>query len=178
MTALEPRAFTVELPVVIRQAVRADLPRMEWYGQYAHYRNLYRRSFREQREGKRILLVADCQDFPIGQIFIQLISTNRRIADGIDRAYLYSFRVMPMLQGRGIGTRLVQEAESILVARGFSTVTIAVAKDNARALSLYERLDYHKFGEDPGRWQYVDHRGNTRSVHEPCWVLEKSLKLR
>ena len=56
------------------------------------------------------MLVADCNDFPIGHIFIQLSSGEQHIADGRRRAYLYSLRVMDMFQGRGIGTRLIDEA--------------------------------------------------------------------
>jgi ribosomal protein S18 acetylase RimI-like enzyme len=177
VTALDRISMTVSLPVVLRLADGEDIPRLEWGGQYAHYRNLFRRAFREQLQGKRLILLADCNGYPIGQIFIQLRSRNGRIADGVRRAYFSSFRVLEMFQGCGIGTRLITEAEALVADRGFRQVTIAVAKDNRRALRLYERLGYHECGEDPGRWSYVDHRGIVRHVEEPCWVLKKVLRL-
>ena len=178
MVILDRPSMVVEMPVTLRIAEQHDIPQLEWYGQYTHYRNLFRRAYREQLQGKRLLLIADCNNFPIGHVFIQFRSANLRIADGHNRAYLYSFRVMEIFRGQGIGTRLVEEAETLLVDRGFRWATIAVVKENLGALQLYERLGYKKFGDDSGRWSYRDHLGEIRYVHEPCWVLEKNLRLR
>ncbi len=177
MTALDNISLTIELPIHLRLAEKADIPRLEWYGQYRHFRQLFRRAYREQLQGRRVMLIADCNAFPIGHIFVQLHSSNPRIADGQARAYFYSFRVMEMFQGQGIGTWLILEAEHMLRERGFHWVTIAVAKDNPGALRLYERLNYRKFADDPGRWSYTDHQGRVRKVEEPCWILEKKLEI-
>ena len=175
MTALDRPALTLTLNVHIRLAQKSDLSKMEWGGQFAHFRNLFRRAFREQLQGRRMMLVADLNNYPVGHIFVQFRSSNTHIADGRRRGYLYSFRVMDLLQGQGIGTRLIHEAEQRLLERGFSEVTIAVAKDNDGALRLYERQDYHKFAEDPGNWSYVDQKGYTHHVEEPCWLLKKRM---
>jgi ribosomal protein S18 acetylase RimI-like enzyme len=177
LTSLDRVSIQVTLSVVVRLAGKADLSRLEWYGQYTHYRNVLRRVYREQLQGRRLILVAACNDFPIGQIFIQFNSGNRRIADGAARAYFSSFRIMEMFQGQGIGTRLITEAEHVVADRGFRWATIAAAKDNPGALRLYERLGYRIFGDDPGRWNYLDHRGYVRKMQEPCWVLEKDLHI-
>lgn len=165
----------IEIPINFRIAVREDVPKLEWFGQFTHFRSLIRRAYREQLRGRRLMLVADFNGFPIAQVFIQLESTNSDIADGISRAYLYSFRVMELFQGRGIGTRLLQEAEAILIEREFDSATLSVAKDNEKALRLYQRNGYRIVGQDPGRWNYVDQYGITRHVEEPCWVMEKTL---
>jgi GNAT superfamily N-acetyltransferase len=178
MTALDPAAYSVTLPIHFRAAEAADLPKLEWYGQYAHYRNLFRRAYREQIQGRRLMLLADCQSFPIGHVFIQFTSNNPVIADGRQRAYLYSFRVMEMFRGRGIGTRLLAEAEHITRSRGMQVVTLAVSKENPGALRLYERLGYEIFADEAGRWSYTDHNGVIQNVNEPCWLLEKWLRLR
>ena len=164
--------LTLTAEVHLRLAQRRDIPRLEWFGEYSHFRNVFRRTYHEQQQGKRLMLLADYNDFPIGQVFVQLRSQNTRIADGRYRAYLYSFRVMEMFRGQGLGTRLMLAAETLLQKRGYSSATIAVAKDNHGALRLYDRLGYHKFASDPGEWHYVDHHGNTREVIEPCWLLE------
>ena len=178
MTLLEQTSMTVEIPVTLRMAVRADLAKLEWYGQYAHYRQLFRRAFRDQQAGRRFILVATTNDFPVGMVIIQLQSNERKVADGVTRAYLYSLRVMEMFRGKGIGTRLIQEAENVITDRGFQWATIAVAKDNHSALRLYERLGYHIFKDDPGQWSFLDHQGKVCRVNEPCWLLEKNVLLR
>ncbi len=178
MTALNKPAMTLEMSVAFRLATYSDLPKLEWYGQYTHFRALFRRTYQEQLQHRRLMLVADFNNFPIGHIFIQLSGGEQRIADGRKRAYLYSLRVMEMFQGQGIGTNLIHESEILARQEGFSAVTIAAAKDNPRARRLYERLGYRVFGEDEGKWNYVDHENRVRYVHEPCWVLEKRIDLR
>lgn len=178
MTTFEPESQNITLTYHIRVATQHDVPKLEWYGQYAHFRNLIQRAYREQLQGRRIMLIADCNDFPIGQIFIQMKSNNQRIADGTLRGYLYSFRVMEMFQGHGIGTHLIHVAESELIQRNFHYATIAVAKENHGALRLYERLAYKKIAQDAGKWSYTDHKGVMRKVNEPCWILEKKLIVR
>ncbi len=173
MTAADDPTFSLELRVTLRNARRDDLPRLEWYGQYKHFRNLFRRAYREQQTGRRLILLADLNGFPVGYVFIHF---KKEAASR--RAYLYSFRVMEMFRGQGIGTRLIQEAEAIIIARNIERVVIAVAKTNLDAKRLYERLAYRVFAEDDGRWRYTDHRGITHYVHEPCWLLEKFLSPR
>lgn len=168
--------LNISLMVQIRPCIANDLEKLEWNGQFSHFRNLFLRSYREHESGRRHILIADCQDYPIGRLFIQLDSRNRRIANGYDRGYLYSFHVMEILRGFGIGTALMQAAENHLIVEGFGFATVAVAKQNERALNLYQRLNYRIFGEDPGRWRYLDHEGHVREVDEPCWLLEKQLQ--
>ena len=178
MTALNKPALKLEVPIALRLATYSDLPKLEWYGQYTHFRALFRRTYQEQLQNRRLMLVADFNGFPIGHIFIQLSSSEQNISDGKRRAYLYSLRVMEMFQEQGIGSRLILEAEMLVAERGFTSVTIAAAKDNPRARRLYERLGYRVFGDDEGKWSYVDHENRVRYVHEPCWVLEKRIDLR
>jgi ribosomal protein S18 acetylase RimI-like enzyme len=175
MTALERPAFMLTVPIVIRQAERSDVNKLEWFGQYSHFRLLIRKAYREQVHGRRIMLVADFNGFPVGQVIIQMSSTNIRIADGSTRAYLYSFRVLDLFQGMGIGTRLLHEAEMLLRNRGFSYTSLSVAINNPDAYRLYRRNGYYVLGEDAGRWSYVDQYGITHQVEEPCRVLEKNL---
>ncbi len=177
MTALENPTFSVSISVHFRAAVHQDLPKMEWYGQYAHYRNLIRRAYREQQIGKRLILVADSNNFPIGNIFILFLNPENTPKTE-KRAYLYSLRVMEMFRGCGIGTQLIQEAENLMANRHYRWSTIAVAKTNHGAQRLYERLGYEIFGEDPGNWSYFDHEGRARQVQEPCWLLQKEIVLR
>jgi ribosomal protein S18 acetylase RimI-like enzyme len=170
--------FSVHLNITVRQARYEDIARLEWYGQFKHFRRLFQRSYREQVEGRRLLLVADSNSFPIGRLFIQFNSKNKRTSDGVTRAYLYSFHIIEVMRSCGIGTRMMDVAESILMERGFKIATIAVAKNNQGALRLYERRGYTVFGEDEGKWRYYDHLGQLQHVHEPAYLLEKNLNVR
>jgi len=175
MTSLERRvALTVRIPVKLRVATAQDLPQLEWYGQYRHFRNLFRRTYREQQAGRRLMLLAEANNFPVGYIFIQFKEYPSHYTN---RAYFYSFRVMDMFQRQGIGTLLMQEAEALAVDHGLRRATIAVAKENTDARRLYERLGYSIFDEDDGNWSYVDHRGRICYVSESCWLLEKYLSI-
>lgn len=178
MVALDRAALHVSLTIQFRLATEADLPKLEWHGQFAHFRPLFRKAFQEQKLGRRAMLIADCQDFPIGHIFVQLARSKMSYSDDEARAYLYSLRVMEMFQGQGIGTRLIQMAEGLIRDRGLEWVTIAVGKQNIGALRLYERLGYEIYTDDPGRWSYRDHQGIVRHVNEPSWLLQKRLYLR
>ena len=46
-------------PMRIRFASGADLKALEWEGEYAHYRRLFKRAIDEARHGRRILLLAE-----------------------------------------------------------------------------------------------------------------------
>lgn len=167
--------FSVQLNIRIRQATKSDMGALEWNGQYKHFRQLFHRSYKGQAQGRRYLLIADHNGYPVGRLFVQFKGRNALLADGHTRGYLYSFRVLDGLQGCGIGTRLLIKAEALLRSRHFKLATIAVAKDNLGALRLYQRHDYRTFDEDDGKWQYYDHLGRLRTVHEPCWLLAKAL---
>jgi ribosomal protein S18 acetylase RimI-like enzyme len=173
--ATPPHDFTVSISITIRPAVRDDVLKLEWYGAYASARNGIRRAFIEQMRGQRLMLVADLNGFPVGQVYLQFSASNTEIADGFYRAYLYAFRVIDHLRGCGIGSRLLAAAEAELLARDFKVLMLQVAKTNYSALRLYQRHGYRVKGEEAGIWSYIDHRGITQNVNEPVWVMQKEL---
>lgn len=179
---LNESSYDLAVPVTLRYARADDLPKLEWYGQYAHFRAVFRRTLHEQQEGRRLMLVADSSGFPIGQLFVHFHELQ---AGGLfartekyRRAYFYSLRVMEMFRGLGLGTQMLATAERIARESDCTLATISAAKDNLRARRLYERLGYRIVSEDEGNWSYTDQHGRVRYVHEPCWVLEKVLAIR
>jgi ribosomal protein S18 acetylase RimI-like enzyme len=145
---------------------------------------VYRATFRDQQAGKRFMLLAVANGFPIGQVFghwqhipAVFAPAQRSAPAQTMRLYLYSLRVLDMFQGMGIGTSLLTTCEAMARERRARALGIAAAKDNPRARALYERVGYCVIGQDDGRWSYVDHTGRTCTVDEPCWVLEKSLRI-
>lgn len=177
---LEARPFESHITIRFRLATREDLPRLEWYGQYTHFRRVFQKTYLDQLNGKRLMILADLNGFPIGQVFLLLetsprLARQRRKSVSEEVGYLYSLRVMEHLRGMGIGTRLIDIAEAVLTERGYKWILISVAKTNTGALRLYKRLGYRIYQEDEGRWRYVNHKGQTVHVHEPCYMLEKRL---
>ena len=162
--------------VMIRPLREADLPALEWDGVYEKYRTVFRQSFLDAERGQRSLLVAVAGHEMVGQVFIQLSSSETRYADGAARGYLYALRVRPAWQGLGLGTRLIAAAEDALLAMGFSVAVIAAGKDNPRAYQLYQRLGYKTFAEDPGVWYFTDVNGSRQVMEDPCWVMQKLLR--
>jgi ribosomal protein S18 acetylase RimI-like enzyme len=178
MAIFRERTFALKIPITIRLCREDDLPKLEWYGQHSQFRQVFARTFREQTQGQRLMLVADCKGFPIGQVFVQLDSKEKQIATRNQRAYLYSLRVMEMFRGMGIGSSLIDEAETNALRLGYRWTTIAAAKQNAAAIRLYNRKGYKVFAEDARRWSYVDAQGETQYQDEPCWLMQKKIHLR
>ena len=163
--------------VNIRHVEEADLPALEWEGEYAHFRHLYADIFRRTQRNDAIMWLAELKDnHLIGQLFVQLSSGRPELADGYRRAYIYGFRVKPVFQNRGIGTRMMQVAETDLIQRGYRKITLNVGQDNQGARRLYERLGYIVVTTDPGVWSYIDQYGQRQVVKEPAWRMEKQLK--
>lgn len=161
--------------VVVRPIREDELEALEWDGMYTKYRRIYSQTYDDMLRGQRLMLVAADGRALVGQIFVQLSSSEARYANGYSRAYLYSLRVRPEWQGQGLGTRLIRAAEAALRARGFTSAVIAAGKDNPGARRLYERLGYKAFAEDPGVWYFTDVNGTRQVVEEPCWVMDKRL---
>jgi ribosomal protein S18 acetylase RimI-like enzyme len=159
----------------IRPAVEADLPGMEWEGEYSQYRRVYRHVMEEMQLGKRLMLVAECDGLVVGQIFIQFNAHRSDIHSGDRSAYLHAFRVRPAYRNRGIGTNLVLEAEAVLRSTDCERVVIAAAEENLAAQRLYERLGYTFHKKDPGQWSFIDHEGRLIQVDEPSVLLAKWL---
>ena len=162
--------------VIIRQAEFADLPAMEWEGEFRHFRNLYADAYRRTLRHTALIWLAELPDAGlIGQLMLQLTSERQELADGVERAYLFGFRIRPAYRSQGLGTRMIWHVEEDLRQRGFTRLTLNVARDNPRAQSLYTRLGFVVVGSEPGIWSFIDDTGRRRWVEEPAWRMEKRL---
>lgn len=162
--------------IIIRHARKDDLIGMEWDGEYKHFRRVNAEAYQHMRRGHTILWLAEHPiDGYIGQVFIQLICDRQELADGIERSYLYSFRVREKFRGQGVGSRMMDVVEEDLRQRNIRIVTLNVARDNPRAQQLYLRRGYHVVAPEPGIWSYPDENGVWHRVEEPAWRMEKAL---
>ena len=161
----------------IRALEKKDLPSLEWDGAYTHYRKLFQIAYERSRTLKGLAWIVEShQDGMIGQVFIQLICGRPELADGLTRAYLYSFRIKPAFRGLGIGSALLAYCEKDLYQRNLQIITLNVAKDNTGAIKLYKKHGYEIVAPEPGIWQYEDHMGVWHQVIEPAWRMEKQLR--
>jgi ribosomal protein S18 acetylase RimI-like enzyme len=162
--------------VLFRQVTKADLPALEWEGEFVHLRPMYIDAFQRSQKGEAVLWIADHPLYGLlGQLFVHLDSPRHDLADGVRRAYIYGFRVRPSYRGLGLGGRLLQIAEHDLVKRGYVWAVLNVSRQNLQARRLYERSGYHVVAGDPGRWSYLDEQGIRHNVNDPAWRMEKRL---
>lgn len=162
--------------VVIRQVRKDDLPALEWDGEYRHFRNLYKDAYDRMMKGITVLWVADHPtDGIIGQVFLQLNCDRPELADGWQRAYLFSFRIKPGYRNLGLGSRMICVLEDFLLDLHYSRLTLNVSKENPDAIRLYKRFGFQIVGQESGIWSFVDDKGVWQTVEEPSWRMEKLL---
>ncbi len=160
-------SFDVTMPMRIRAVRAADLPKLEWFGSLAHWRDVNRRTFNDHQQGLRLMFVADLHSFPVGQVVIDVSSH--------EFAYLYALRVLEPFQGLGVGTRLISMGDQVARGHGFRQIHLAVEKSNTGARRLYERMGYEIFTQRVDVWSYVDQHGQTNWVHEDVYGMRKQL---
>lgn len=162
--------------LLIRKIDREDLEALEWGGEFLKYRRMYAEIFRASITGKSLMWLVELPGVDVlGQAFVLLKSVDMDAADGVNRAYLFAFRVKPQWQNRGIGQYLMHFIEQDLKERGFRYVTLNVARDNLDAIRLYQRIGYKIIGPRSGVWSYRDHEGRLLQVNEPSWRMMKRI---
>jgi ribosomal protein S18 acetylase RimI-like enzyme len=90
-------------------------------------------------------------------------------------AWLWMFSVDPQYRSRGIGSRVIVEAEMRAREHGCDVVELAVDDDNPRALDLYVRLGYAVIGPYPDEYQVPEADGTSTRVTSPAVLLRKDL---
>ena len=162
--------FHLKLDVTIRLCERKDLLDLEWFGLFAHNHDLFLSAYERHEKGENIMLVAEVNLFPVGQIWIDL--TKRKI-DSI--GVLCALRVMPSLHNLGIGSALIRSAESILQSKGYRVAELGVEKNNDHAKRLYEWFAYRVVGDNIEEWDYTTPQSGTvhAAIHE--WIMHKTL---
>ncbi|MBI3158717.1 MAG: GNAT family N-acetyltransferase [Chloroflexi bacterium] len=154
--------------VQVRRVREADLPEMEWEGEYAHFRRVYRQVYERSLKGRALMWVADLPGIGlVGQVFVQM--------DGRKPAYVHGFRVRPEFRGQGLGGLLMDVLEDDLARRGIRLAALNVVDGNAGARRFYERRGYRVVAADPGQWTYIDQYGVEQEVNEPGWRMMKKL---
>lgn len=164
------RRAGVRLDFAIRPCREPDLEALEWMGLHTPHREIIRNAFERHRRGDEVMLVADANGFPIGQVWVDLVRKRHR-----GTALLWAVRVFPPLQNLGIGRELLAAAEAVIRARGLARAELGVERANPDARRFYERAGYRLAGRAVDSYTYVTPQGVPTRVPLDQWVLVKDL---
>jgi ribosomal protein S18 acetylase RimI-like enzyme len=159
--------FSIQANILIRHAQQNDLRKLEWFGLLTPFRDHIERAYTRAERGEMHFLVADLNNFPVGQVWVEL-------QDGV--GLMMALRVLEPLRHMGIGTRLIHAAEHALTEHGLHTAEIHVTLNNPNAKRLYERLGYNVLQTKVNSWEYTPPNGNPQKIEEHVWVLQKTLE--
>lgn len=154
--------------VVVRDGDLSDVALMTW----ASSEDL-RAAWREQAlragSGEVCFLVAEAD----GQVVGKAVVDWTHNVDG--SAWLWMFSVHPDFRSRGIGRRVLAEAEERATLRGCPAVEMAVDDDNPHARDLYVREGYTVARPYVDEYEYSEPGGANIRVSSPGVLLRKAL---
>jgi ribosomal protein S18 acetylase RimI-like enzyme len=162
---------SLPLHVTIRPCVKNDLPHLEWFGMFTSHRKIIRGTYKAQERGEALMLIAETNCLPAGQLWIDLVKKKDESA-----GYIWAMRIIPWLQRMGIGTALISVAEVILTKRGYRWIELGVEKENAEAQRFYERRGYLMVGTEQGEFEFTTPGGVLKRMQIDHWVLRKNLR--
>ena len=79
----------------------------------------------------------------------QIIKPSKNNEAQKDTCLLTTFFLAPWARGYGISPKLIVFAEEQAIKYGFSVITLDVRETQNRAIEIYEKNGYKKFGENP-----------------------------
>ncbi|MFP4321546.1 MAG: hypothetical protein ACLFTK_03755, partial [Anaerolineales bacterium] len=60
------KQLSLNQTIDFRLARADDLPKLEWGGEYTHFRRVFNYTYSEQQAGRRLMLLADFNNYPVG----------------------------------------------------------------------------------------------------------------
>ncbi len=173
MTAPQTTTGEVSIAPMPVEAVDDVARRMPWRQVSRH-----RERAAAQRSDRGVYLIAWKDWVPVGHSFVKWpgeLSSRRAQAERC--VEVEDLFVVGEERSRGIGSALLQASESVARERGFATIGLAVALENAVARRLYERHEFRDAGHGVFTlsWTSLDERGVERRWREECIYLVKAL---
>ncbi|MER7280261.1 GNAT family N-acetyltransferase [Dactylosporangium sp. NPDC000244] len=162
--------------VLVRPARPDDLPGLVAVHKQSHY--FAQRLARQP--GLGILLVAERAAAVVGSAFLRLAPAEEwQLREWLPKVPVLSHvEVAPDYRGNGVGTAIIQAAESEARARQRHRIVLGVRPGDRAAYSRYERLGYADWGRGRINALVVEYDDEgVRSVGtEPCLIMIKSLQ--
>ncbi len=162
--------------VTIRLIREADLPELEWDGEYTRYRKVYREVYRNFEKGISLPFVAETTaDGIIGQVFLTRKEPNPSYMPRSRYFFISSFRIKPGFRDRGLGSRLLDVCFREVRSHRLRDIFLNCAAANNRARHFYEKHGFRVVRLDEGNWSYVNHEGLVITEHESAYLMKKTL---
>ncbi len=146
----------------------ADFAELAWSGDAAHLRSIQTKLQAVARGEADYLAVRAPNGAPLA---IGLIDYTI----GENAAEIGQLAVQPALQGMGLGTHLIAQAEVRIRTRGRQWAVMGVETDQERTRKLYERLGYVLYDRKLDSWLVDDGKGGTRVYETEVLLLRKAL---
>ncbi len=157
--------------IQMRKCKESDLELLEWFGTYSKYKNVYESTFYRQSKKEVFMLVADFNNFPIGQLWIDFTRNKSNNA-----AFIWAVRVFPIFRGLGVGSELVKEAEKIIKGKNYLYSEITVNIENKKVQKLYEKLGYKTIKKFRNEWDYKDPEKGQKKIKSIEFLMRKNIQ--
>ena len=162
--------------VVIRLIREADLPELEWDGEYSRYRKVYREVYRNFEKGLSLPFVAETpEDGIVGQVFLTRKEPNPSYTSRSRYFFLSSFRIKPAFRDQGLGGRLMDVCFREVRSHRLRDIFLNCARENNRARRCYEKHGFRVIRLDEGNWTYVNDEGLVVTEMQSAYVMRKTL---
>lgn len=138
----------------------------------------YRNRLVEQQVGGIVCLIAWIEEVPVGRGFIRW-SPDEPVRSALPGVPLLGdLGVREDLQSRGIGSRIMEEIESLARASGYESLALSVDVSNKDARRLYERRGYLEsdIPHTPSSWSWIDREGQLRTEQGLLVYMHRSLR--
>jgi ribosomal protein S18 acetylase RimI-like enzyme len=116
------------------------------------------------------MVLAEANALPVGQVWVDLQKRRNQHA-----ALVWAMRVVPGLQGQGIGSRLLEAAAEIALNSGLPALELAVDRTNLAAQRLYRRHGFEFVGEIDEFEPYKTRAGRTVRLRRRRLQMRKQL---
>ena len=133
------------MPLTIREATLADLPRLPELFDYNDVRAMIAEHTRRITSGEFSIFLLFEDDALIGELHVTWRSDDPQLAIDGQRAYLSAFRIREDKQGHGFGQFLLHEVIRRIEGAEFREITVGVEDDNPRAKHMYAKAGFTEF---------------------------------
>jgi len=153
--------------ILIKPIEISELSQFEWTGSSTHLK-YFEDALKQSEVGKVLFLGAWSNGEAIGRCGIDF-------EKNAGKATIWMFNVKDGQQGQGIGTQLMEKAETLIADKGIREVVLNVEEENIRAQELYIRRGYVSTGVGTESWEEDGPNGTTVTYNAKVVHMSKKL---